>query len=46
VSSVEEGACDMYWNAKNLDLDHLEQEEAKEGRFCISTLSLSTLFGL
>ena len=36
----------MYQNEKNLDPDDLKQEEAKEGRFCISSLSLSTLFGL
>jgi hypothetical protein len=41
VSSIEEGACDIYWNEKNLDTDHLDQEEAKEGRCCISSLSLS-----
>jgi hypothetical protein len=41
VSSPEEGACDMYWNEQNLDPNHLEQEEVKEGRCCISYLSLS-----
>jgi hypothetical protein len=46
VSSPEEGACDIYWNEQNLDPDHLDQEEAKEGRCCISSLSLSPLFGL
>jgi hypothetical protein len=34
----------IYWNEQNLDLDHRDQEEAKEGRCCISSLSLSPLW--
>jgi hypothetical protein len=39
-SCPEEGACDVHWNEQNLDLDHLDEEEAKEGR-CSLSLSLS-----